>query len=453
MLKIKIDSRKIEKGDTFVALKGTNVDGHDYIKQALLNGATRVVLEQDQELSCEKKLVKDTKKWLDDYLVNHYAAQINELTLIGVTGTNGKTTSCFLIYQLLKKLGQKVAYIGTIGYYYEDDFQELPNTTPNILDLYDLILTALEKGCQYIVMEVSSHALDLQRIAGLKFKIVGFTNLTQDHLDYHKTMENYLKAKLKIIDYLKEDGILIVNNDDSYSKYFKFKQRKTFGFEKGDYVAEEYKDKIEKSYLKLKTKNISYEIILNLKNKFNIYNYLLVFAVLDSLGFAKEEIISKTKEIYPPKGRSEQIKVKKGLAIIDYAHTPDAVLKIITSFKENSSAKIITIVGCGGDRDPKKRPIMGDIATTYSDYVIFTNDNPRTEDPTKIMDDIIKGVKKDNYEIIYDRKEAIFKGLSLIKTNTILLVLGKGHEDYQIIGYEKIHFDDREVIEEFLNLF
>ncbi len=446
MLNIKIDSRKVEKGDTFVAIKGANVDGHDFIEQAIAKGATKIVMSEDREVNVEKVLVSNTETYLTNYLVDHYAEKINKIHLIGVTGTNGKTTSCFLIYQLLQNLGKKVAYIGTIGYYYENEKIELPNTTPNILDLYDMILTAISKGCEYVVMEVSSHALDFKRVEGLKYDVVAFTNLTQDHLDYHKTMENYLKAKLQILNYLTPEATVIVNADDEYSKYFRQGNYKTISFQNGDYKVIDYQDNTDQTWVKFTYANQNYEVNINLKNKFNIYNYLTALACVHNLGFKIEDILVKTQNIKPPKGRCDMVKVKEGIAVVDYAHTPDAVLKIITSFAEHKKADIITIVGCGGDRDPKKRPIMGDIATQYSDYVIFTDDNPRTEDNKKIMQDILAGVKKDNYEVIYNRKEAIKKGISMIKKDTILLVLGKGHEDYQILGKEKVHFDDMEVI-------
>ncbi len=446
MLKIKIDSRKVEKGDTFVAIKGANVNGHDFIEKAIANGASKVIISEDRQVPVEKVLVEDTKEYLKEYLVKTYAEEINKIHLIGVTGTNGKTTSCFLIYQLLQKLGKKVAYIGTIGYYFENEKVELPNTTPDILDLYDMILSAKSKGCDYVVMEVSSHALDYQRVAGLKYDVVAFTNLTQDHLDYHKTMENYLHAKLKILNHLKDNAVVVVNVDDEYGHYFAKGNYKSISFTKGDYKVVSYHDNVATTYVKFKFLNKEYEVDINLKNRFNIYNYLTALASVHNLGFNLDDIIKATKEIKAPKGRCEMVKVKEGLVVVDYAHTPDAVLKIITSFAEHKKGDIITIVGCGGDRDPKKRPIMGDIATKYSDYVIFTDDNPRTEDNKKIMQDILDGVTKDNYEVIYNRRQAIEKGISLIKKDTILLVLGKGHEDYQILGKEKVHFDDMEVI-------
>ena len=449
MINIKTDSRKVQKGDTFVAIKGNTVDGHDYIEKAIENGASKIVCEHGS-YNVETIIVPDTKEYLQKYIVDNYKDIINKLDIIGVTGTNGKTTTCFLTYQMLNKLGIKTAYIGTIGFYVEDEVYELPNTTPEITEIYSMLTTALEKGCKTVVMEVSSHALSFKRVEGLNFTIEAFTNLTEDHLDYHKTMENYLNAKLLILDYLKENGTIIVNNDDEYSKYFEKKNYKTIGFTKSDYEVTGYEstDNGTKIDFVYQGKNLS--ITTNLRGKFNVYNYMTALAIINTYGIDIQKIFDITKDVFPPKGRCEQIKVRDAEAVIDYAHTPDAVEKIINSFLENKKGKIITIVGCGGDRDPKKRPIMGNVATQKSDYVIFTNDNPRTEDPKIIMENIISGVHKNNYEIIFDRKEAINKGLDLLNKNDTLLILGKGHEDYQIIGHEKHHLDDKEIVLDYL---
>lgn len=451
MIKIKIDSRKIEKGDTFVAIKGNTVDGHDYIDKAIELGASKIVIEKDVEINSnvEKLLVKDTNEWLTNYIADTYSKEINEMNIIGITGTNGKTTTAYLTYQMLNKLNSKTAYIGTIGFYMPDmDMIELPNTTPNILDLYELLLQAKENNCKNVVMEVSSHALDMKRVKGIEFKVSAFTNLTQDHLDYHETMENYLNSKKLILNQTK--GVFIANDDDRYSKEFVFDNKLTLGLNAKDYKIISYVDEGYKTLIKFINKEKEYEVETNLKSNFNVYNYLTTLAIVNNLGYTIEEIIEVTKDVYPPKGRCEQIKVKNGIAVIDYAHTPDAVEKIVKAFNENKKGKVITIVGCGGDRDPKKRPIMGNIASLYSDYVIFTSDNPRTEDPKKIMEDILKGVDKDNYEVELDRREAIKKALDLINDNDVVLILGKGHEDYQIIGREKVHLDDSEEVRKYI---
>ena len=449
MINIKTNSRKVKPGDTFVAIKGFTVDGHDYIEDAIKAGATKIVCEHGS-YSVETLVVPSTKEWVQKYIVDNYKDEVNKLRIIGVTGTNGKTTTCFLTYQALKKLGVNAAYMGTIGFYYGDTKYELNNTTPEILDLYSYFMEALEQGVTDVVMEVSSHSLCEKRVEGLEFSEVAFTNLTEDHLDYHKTMENYLNAKLLILKQIKKDGVVIVNNDDDYGKYFEVGNYKTLGYSGDNYKILDYSQTDKGTLISFMVDGKKYEIETNLRSKFNVYNYLTCLALLNNFGFSIDEIAEVTKSIYPPKGRCEQISVNGGEAVIDYAHTPDAVDKIISAFLENKKGKVITIVGCGGDRDPLKRPIMGNIASEKSDYVIFTSDNPRTEDPKAILDDIIKGVRKDNYEVEIDRPTAIRKGLDMIGKNDVLLILGKGHEDYQIIGHTKHHLDDAEEVRKYL---
>ena len=445
MLNIKIDSRKVVKGDTFVAIRGNTVDGHNYIEQAINNGAVKVICEEGS-YDVETVIVPDTNEYLKEYLVNNYSNCFNDIKFIGVTGTNGKTTTCFLTYQILNKLGIKTCYIGTIGCYYDDKKIVLNNTTPDILELYNLLLDAKEAGCKVVVMEVSSHSISLERIKGLKYDVCAFTNLTQDHLDYHKTMENYCLAKVGILDYLKNNGKMIVNADDFYSRYFMTDNTLTLGETATDYKIISYKLFNSYTDIKFSYNDKEYEIKTNLIGKFNVYNYLTSLSLIHNLGIEISDIFKVTSEIYAPDGRAEIIKVQNSIAVVDYAHTPDAVSKIIDSFREVTNGKLITIIGCGGDRDPKKRPIMGNIASENSDFVIFTNDNPRTEDEKLIMKDVLQGVKKDNYIVIHDRKEAIKEGVSMLKDEDTLLIVGKGHEDYQIIGREKIHLSDKEEV-------
>ena len=452
MINVKIDSRKIEKGDIFVALRGSVVDGHSFVNKAIENGAIKVVVEEDVECSVPKLVVKDTNEWLINYVSENYSKEVNELDILGITGTNGKTTTAYLTYQILNKLGKKTAYIGTIGFRIpNEEVVELPNTTPNILDLYELLLTAKSKKCEVVVMEVSSHALHQKRVQGIEFKVGAFTNLTQDHLDYHKTMDNYLDAKLLMLKQLK--GKMIVNADDDYSSKWleKYKNCVTVGKKGKDYKINKYFDTDKGTLLDVDINNKNYKIETNLRSSFNTYNYLMALAFAHSIGFSVDDIIGVTEDVYPPKGRCEQIRVGKGEAVIDYAHTPDAVEKIIDAFVDTTKGKVITLIGCGGDRDPKKRPLMGNIAATKSDYAIFTSDNPRTEDPKKIMDDILAGVKTNNFEVELDRRKAIVKALDMIKDDDVVLILGKGHEDYQILGHEKIHFDDAEEVRNYIN--
>ena len=451
MIKYETNSKLVQKGQIFIAIKGHTVDGHNYIKEAINNGAIKVICEKEIEEDIPHEIVKDTKIYLKDILVKEYSNEINKLKIIGVTGTNGKTTSCYLMYQMLQKLGKKAAHLGTLGFYLNDEITETDNTTPDILTLYKLLLKATESNIEYLVMEVSSHSLSYERIKGLTFVAGAFTNLTEDHLDYHKTMEAYLNEKLKILNYLKNDAPMLLNSDDASSKKFEtYKNYKTYGTN-GTYKIKNYDIYPDHTNISIEYNNKSFNVTTNLTSKFNIYNYLTCLSTLHELGFSIESILDITKNIYPPKGRCETFKLNKGYAVVDYAHTPDAVEKVISAYNELKKGKVITIVGCGGDRDPIKRPIMGNIATSLSDYVIFTNDNPRTEDPKSIMDMIVKDNKNNNYEIIYDRKEAIHKGIDLLNENDILLVLGKGHEDYQIIGHTKIHLDDSEIIKEYNN--
>ena len=448
MFKYETNSRLIKPGQTFVAIKGYTVDGHDYIEDAIKNGATAIIAEKEVKCDVPVTVVENSARYYQKLLVKEYKDEFKDLKLIGITGTNGKTTSAYLTYQMLLDLGKKAAYIGTIGFMCGDYFKELPNTSPEILTTYKLLEKAKEMECEYVVMEVSNFALDQKRIEGLEFVAGAFTNLTEDHLDYHKTMENYLKAKLLLTDYIKNDGVLLVNKDDEASKKFieRFKNTKTFGYGNADYDI--LSDDIYPDHTDIifKVNEKEYKVTTNLTSKFNVYNYFTMFSILHELGFEINELIEKTKDLKAPKGRCETYKVKDGFAVVDYAHTPDAVLKTVTAYKELAKARVITLVGCGGDRDPMKRPIMGEIASNYSDYVIFTNDNPRTEDPENIMKDILKGVKKDNYEVCLDRREAIKKALDMIQKDDIVLLLGKGHEDYQILGHTKVHLDDSEEI-------
>ena len=445
MIKYETNSKLVKPGQIFVAICGHTVDGHDYIEEAIKNGAESLVVMHDVSSSIPYKIVDDTEQFLIEEIPKLYKEELKKLKIIGITGTNGKTTSAYLTYQMLLKLGKKASYLGTIGYFTKDKEITLNNTTPDIITLYKLLLDAINDDIEYFVMEVSSHSISLKRIEGLKFEVCAFTNLTQDHLDFYKTIDNYLKAKLKILDYLDDDKYILLNSDDENSKYFMNHLCKTYGIN-GDYKIINYISHPDKTEITFSYDNKTYNVRTNLTSKFNVYNYLTMLSILNSIGFSIDNILENTKDIYPPKGRCETYKVKNGYAVIDYAHTPDAVLKVISAYNELKKNRVITIVGCGGDRDPKKRPIMGNIATDNSDFVIFTSDNPRTEDPLAILDDITKENHANNFIVIPDRKEAILRGIELMEKDDILLILGKGHENYQIIGHEKIHFDDAEII-------
>lgn len=443
-LNIKSDSRKIEPGDTFIALDGVKHNGSEYIMDAIQRGTSRVICKEG-DYDVETVFVPDTHEYLIDYLDAAYHDTLKDMTLIGMTGTNGKTTTCFLIYQALNLLSIPCAYIGTIGFYVNGKVKELSNTTPDVLDLYEMILEAKREGCTHVVMEVSSHALSYKRVGKLKFQYALFSNLTEDHLDYHKTMENYAKEKQKLFSKVTEQHTCVINCDDEYCSYFLLPDHHnvTYGTKKSDYQITDME--LFPSHTVFCVNHVKYD--MKLLGEHNIYNMTCVIATLSEMGISEEQIISVISKLDPPKGRMEVIPWKCGKVIIDYAHTPDAVEKVILAAKEIPHHKIYTIVGCGGDRDPIKRPIMGRIATDLSDAVIFTSDNPRTEDPYQILKDITNHLSKKNFEVIENRKEAINKGIQMMKKDDILLVLGKGHENYQMIGNTKYDFDDKIVAE------
>ena len=442
-MNIKIDSRKIKKGDTFIALRGINNDGHRYIKDAIKKGAAAIISEEgNYEVNTIK--VKDTREYLKEYLENNYYDEIKKLKLIGITGTNGKTTTCYLIYQALNKIGIKCAYIGTLGFYLKDEKRNLNNTTPNLYEIYDMLLECVKKDYKYVVMEVSSQGLSMGRVDTLIYDYVIFSNLTQDHLDYHKTMENYALEKQKLFK-MTNNSFAIINSDDIYSKYFLLDNKNiTYGKTSNDYKISNIKLDIKGSYFKLNDEEYCTKLI----GEYNIYNVVVVIILLKLLKINNiYEIVSK---LDTPDGRMDIINYNDNSIIIDYAHTPDAVEKIITNVSKLPHSRIITLIGCGGNRDKTKRPIMGDIATKYSDFVIFTSDNPRYENPKLIIEDITCKLDRKNYKIIVNRKKAIKKSIQMLSKNDILLLLGKGHEDYQIIKDKKYPFSDKEIVLKYL---
>ena len=439
---LKKDSRKINPGDTFV----DTTNNKEYVFEAVKNGANEIISKQKYD---DKTIVvENPKKYYNEYIYNKYYNNIKDIKLIGVTGTNGKTTTCYIIYQMLNKLNIRCAYIGTLGFYKCGIIKELENTTPDIDELYEYLNECANENIKYVVMEVSSHSLIQDRIYGLKFDSVIFTNLTEDHLDYHKNMEEYKKAKLILFNKLRNKRIAIINNDDKYYKEFMLPNNYniTVGIN-GIF-------KIKNIILNSESINLTfnykkeYKKKLNMVGKYNAYNYLEALASLVYLGLDIEELLNL--EINEPPGRMNMIKYKNNSIFIDYAHTPDAMENVLKSVKEFSKGKIITIFGCGGNREKEKRKLMGNIATNYSDNVIITNDNPRFEDENEIIKDITSEIKNNNYEIIKDRKKAIIRGISYLKNNDVLLILGKGHENYQIIGNKKFHFDDHEIVTEYL---
>lgn len=440
----------MEKGDIFVALRGVNHDGHSYIADAIEKGATKVVVEEGL-YPVETYIVKDTHEYLVQTLKREYYDEVKDLKLIGITGTNGKTTSCYLIHQALNRLGRKCGYIGTIGFYIDEKICDLPNTTPDILDLYDMLLTCKKEGCEFVAMEVSSHSLDMNRVDGLLFDYAIFTNLTQDHLDYHGNMKNYALAKQKLFRKMKEQGTCFINIDDDNSYHFLLPENHniTYGFRNGSYRITNMTYSLgHTDFIVSHEGEKTYQ--MKLIGKHNLYNMLVVIMLLEELGIGESEIRKTISLLEEPRGRMECVRYHDALIIVDYAHTPDAVSNAIHAVLEIPHGKIYTIIGCGGDRDRAKRPEMAKIATDLSDYVIFTSDNPRNEDPEHILEDMEHGLDNTNYEKIVNRKEAINRGIQMLQKSDILLLLGKGHETYQVIGNKKIHFDDMEEVKKII---
>ena len=448
MINIQSDSRKIKKGDIFVALKCEVNDGHKYIEKAIENGASKIVAEHGN-YSVPTLIVEDTRKYITNYLKENYNKYIEEMTIIGITGTNGKTTSAYLTYQALNKLGTKCAYIGTIGFYLDKKISSLPNTSVDICDTYNLIMEAYMKGYKTVVLEVSSHALANNRLETLRFDYGVFTNLTQDHLDFHKTMENYALAKQKLFTMLKPQGKAIINIDDEYKQYFLNEKNNniTYGFNKSDYQIKNFKFEASSTQFTYIHDNKNIDIKTKLIGKFNVYNCMIPIIILDDLGYKNKEVM---EELKAPEGRMDNINYKGNNILIDYAHTPDAILKVINTVKEISKGNIYVVFGCTGDRDRLKRPIMTKIVSELSKYFIITNDDPHYEDPNQIVDDMLKEKDFNNFEVCLDRKEAIRKGIELLKKDDILLILGKGHEEVMIIKDERIPFNDRKVVEEII---
>ena len=450
-MKIRTDSRKVKKGDTFVALKTLNNDGHTYIEDAIQNGASSVVVEHGL-YEVDTLIVNDTKEYLIRTLKEEYYEQIKDLKLIGMTGTNGKTTTCFLTYESFCKLKKAAAYIGTLGFYVNGEkIKDLSNTTPEINELYEMLLFCSKNEVEYVVMEVSSHALAMNRVEGLEFTYAIFSNLTKDHLDYHLDMKSYALAKQKLFSKLKENGKAIVNIDDDYKNYFLLKENNniTYGFGEAEYQILDYDIHVSGSSFTFKH-NEPIQLETKLLGKHNVYNVFVTAIILLEEQFEILQIKEILKELKAPAGRMDTIFYDTNRIIIDYAHTPDAVSNVIGAVKELNPNHIYTIVGCGGNRDKTKRPEMARIATHLSDYAIFTSDNPRLEDPNDIIEDMIHHLENKNYETITNRKNAIIKGIQMLENNDILLVLGKGHETYQIIGKEKIDFDDKQTVLEII---
>ena len=453
---VQMDSRKIKKGDLFVAVKGTQTDGHAYISKALELGAVAIL--QSNALPAEKVegvtyvRVADTEDAVGEVATQFYGDPSHKLQLVGVTGTNGKTTVATVLYNMFRAFGYKVGLCSTVCNYIDDQPVQTDHTTPDPITLNELLARMVEAGCEYAFMECSSHAIHQKRIGGLHFVGALFTNLTRDHLDYHKTFENYRNAKKMFFDGLDKDAFAITNADDRNGMFMVQNTRatiKTYSTRTAaDFKGRILEESLEGMLLEIDGREVSVRFI----GRFNVSNLLAVYGAAVMLGKEPQEILRVMSTLHPVNGRFEAIRSREGVsAIVDYAHTPDALVNVLTTINEivKGKANVITVCGAGGNRDKGKRPLMAQEAANRSDRVIITSDNPRFEDPQTIINDMLAGLdaeQKKKVISIVDRREAIRTAAMMAQPGDVILVAGKGHEPYQEIKGVKHHFDDHEEI-------
>ncbi|MCZ6899951.1 MAG: UDP-N-acetylmuramoyl-L-alanyl-D-glutamate--2,6-diaminopimelate ligase [Bacteroidetes bacterium] len=458
---LSFDSRKVKIDSLFVAISGTQVDGHDYIGQALEQGAVAIVCEKFPENIQEGityLLVENSARALGIMASNFMESPSSKLALVGITGTNGKTTTVTVLFQLFKDLGYKSGLISTIENRINDKVLPASHTTPDAIQLNEILHEMVGEGCSHCFMEVSSHALDQERIGGLTFTGAVFTNISHDHLDYHLTFEQYIMAKKKLFNDLPSHSFALVNSDDKRAAIMVQNtkaNKKTYALKKiADFQARIITNSIQGMELQIENKPVWFKLI----GEFNAYNILAAYAIAKLLGEDGDKVLTGLSNVDNVPGRFQQVTGPNEVtAFVDYAHTPDALKNVLKTLKSilSRGENIITVVGCGGNRDKAKRPIMADIACKNSDKVILTSDNPRDESPEAIISDMKKGVQPaDNKKIlaITDRREAIKTACNLAGNHDIILVAGKGHEKYQEIQGVKYPFDDREVVNEMLNM-
>ena len=454
---IHIDSRKVEDNHLFVAVKGTQTDGHVYIGKAIEKGASVIICETfPEDLKKDVTYIKviDTEDCVGKLATTFYGNPTDKLELIGVTGTNGKTTIATLLYNMFRQFGYKVGLISTVCNYIDDEAIPTEHTTPDPITLNKLLGRMADEGCKYAFMEVSSHSVAQKRIGGLKFAGGIFTNLTRDHLDYHQTVDNYLKAKKAFFDNLPKSAFALTNLDDKNGMVMVQNTKAklcTYSLRSiSDFKGKVLEDGFEGMLMDINNVEVNVQFI----GRFNASNLLAVYGTACLLGKKPEDVLLMLSILRPVSGRFDALRSSKGYsAIIDYAHTPDALTNVLSTIKEvlNGRGHIITVVGAGGNRDKGKRPIMAQEAVKLSDKVIITSDNPRFEEPQDIINDMLGGLDKDqrrNVISIIDRKEAIKTACMLAQPGDAILVAGKGHENYQDIKGVKYHFDDKEVIKE-----
>lgn len=456
------DSREVKNGSLFICLTGANVDGHDFIAEALANGAVAVIVEKIVANTDECIYqVPSTRVAMQELVPYFYDYPAEKMKLIGVTGTNGKTTTTNLIANILEKAGHKVGLIGTIEVRYANQIIISKNTTPDVVDLQKILYNMYTAGVEYVVMEVSSHALDMQRVAGCYFDIGVLTNITQDHLDYHKTFENYVAAKALLFANLKnkQNSVAILNKDDANSflmeKASEASKLLTYSLQKNsDIYPTQYELGMDEMHLNLQTPVGMMATTIATTGLFNVYNVMAAVATTVACGVQPDTVIAALQDFKSVAGRFEL--VRKGqdfTVVVDYAHTPDGLENVLKTARDIAKGRLISVFGCGGNRDASKRPKMAAIAEQLADVLIITSDNPRKEDPEQILLDIQAGLLQPNitnWQKVVDRKQAIATAIKLAKPQDIILIAGKGHETYQILKDKTIHFDDREVAREIL---
>lgn len=451
------NTSKVEKDCIFVCVKGASFDGHSAAEKMLEKGAALVVTERDLGLGDRQIITDNSRKFYGELCAAWFDHPEKKLDIIGVTGTNGKTTITNVIKNILMSCGIKTGLIGTIRNEIGDEAVHTDNTTPMAFDYMALLDKMVKAGCKYAVMEVSSFGLVQYRIGPTHFKVGVFTNLTQDHLDYHKTMENYYQAKKMMFD---ECDDVIINTDDEYGKrlYDEINCRKyTCGVgNKADFYADNVSIKANGTEFDYHCGNQSEHVVTKMIGMFNVFNVMAAMSVCVKLGLEMADILKAVGEYKGVKGRCEIIPTGRDFTVIcDYAHTPDAIENILSSVREYTEGRLICLFGCGGNRDSKKRPLMAMAAAKYADRLIITSDNPRDEIPEAIIDDILAGLtgKEIPFDVVVDRTEAIYHSLKIAEKGDIIVLAGKGHEDYQVLsGNEHIHFDEREIVSEGLKL-
>lgn len=452
---IQFDSRKVEPGNIFVAQVGTTMDGHTFVDGCIAQGAAAVVISNPayKRDGVTTILAENTDYVLGIMAHRWFGCPSEHLQLVGVTGTNGKTTIATLLYKMTRALGYKAGLLSTVVNYIDDQAVPSTHTTPDALELNGLLRQMVDAGCQYAFMEVSSHSIAQERIAGLRFQGAAFTNLTRDHLDYHKTFDNYRDTKKRLFDNLPKTAFAVTNKDDKNGLVMTQNTQAEVHTYSTRTLADFKASILEEGFDGMLLNINGQDIFVPLVGRFNASNILAIYGTAISLGLDKMDVLRVLSTLTAVNGRFETIHSPKGwTAIVDYAHTPDAVDNVIQTINEIRKGHLITVVGCGGNRDKGKRPIMAQIAKHGSDQLILTSDNPRDEEPADILQDMAAGLTEDELRqtlIIEDRASAIQTACTLAQANDVILVAGKGHEDYQIIKGVKHHFDDHEIVKKY----